>query len=139
MRNLKLLLTPGLVIGICLFSVLPAMAGSHIGVVIGGPNTASSTKIKGLRKTDKGLADQLLSLRQSNEAQRNIDLAQKNYSALLAANSDQSKMLNDYTKALTNRLSLEKDDLKFEIDSLPANALKLAVARRSAKHHQRFK
>ncbi|WP_407306793.1 hypothetical protein [Desulfosporosinus sp. SB140] len=125
MRNFKPLLTSGLVIGVCLFSAVPVMAGphNHTGVVYGGPKTASATKINALFKTDKGLANQLLSLRQSNEAQRKADLTQKNYSALLAANSDESKMVQDYTEALTARLNLEKDNIKLQMDGQAANAL----------------
>jgi len=123
MRNLKPLLTSGLVIGICLFSALPAMAnGTHNRVFSVGPNSALTSQITALRKTDKGLADQLISLKQSIQAQRKTDWAQKSYAALLAANNDQSNMVNDYTTALTDRLTLEKDALQLQTDIQLTNA-----------------
>ena len=111
MRNFKILLTSGLVIGSCLLSAMPAMAATST-----GPNAVALSTITGLRQTDKGLGDQLVSLRQSNEAQRKADWTQKNYTALLAAKNDQIKFETDYTTALNDRLTLEKDTIQLQID-----------------------
>ena len=123
MRNLKPLLTSGLVIGVCLFSALPVMAkGTHNRVFKIAPNAASTPQIMAQSQTDKGFADQLISLRQSIQAQRKVDWAQKSYTALLAANSDQSAMEKDNTTALTDRLNLEKDTIQLQIDIQATNA-----------------
>lgn len=118
MRNLKVLLTTGLVIGTCLFSSLPAMAATT-GTT--NPNASYWTQIKTLRQTDKGLGDTLHSLRQSIQAQRKTDWTQKDYSALLAAKNDQISMINDGTTALTDRLSLQKDEIQLRIDRQAKN------------------
>lgn len=115
MRNVKVLLTTGLVIGTCLFSALPAMADTT-GPLPTNPNATALAQIKALRQTDKGLADQLISIRQSNEAQRKVDWAQKSYAALLAAKNDQISFESDYTTALTDRFNLEKDTIQLQID-----------------------
>jgi len=80
-------------------------------------NASSSPQITTLRQTDKGLADQLTSLKQSNMAQLKVDKAQNNYTALLAANKDQIAQVNDYTTALTDRLNLQKDEIQLQIDN----------------------
>ncbi|MDR3586378.1 MAG: hypothetical protein P4L59_13820 [Desulfosporosinus sp.] len=120
MRNLKVLLTCGLVIGTCLFSALPAMADTPTGST--ATNAQYWSQIKQLRQTDKGLGDQLTSLRQSNAAQRKTDWAQKNYIALLAAKQDQIKFVTDYTTALTDRFALEKDTIQLQLDRQNKNA-----------------
>jgi len=45
------------------------------------PNATALTQIKALRQTDKGLGDQLVSLRKSNQAQRKTDPA-KSYNSV---------------------------------------------------------
>ena len=128
MRNLKVLLTSGLVIGSCLLSALPAMADTT-GVVppTTNPNATALAAIKELRQTDKGLGDQLVSLRQSNQAQRKADWAQKSYAALLKAKTDQISFENDYTTALTDRFNLEKDTIQLQIDRQAKNETNIAA------------
>lgn len=122
MRNVKVLLTSGLVIGSCLFSALPAMADTTTAVTpTTNPNAAALTQIKQLRQQDKELGDQLIGLRQSIQAQRKVDWTQKNYSALLTAKNDQISMLNDYTTAITDRLNLQKDTIQLQIDRQAKN------------------
>ena len=128
MRNLKVLLTSGLVIGVCLFSALPAMADTTIPVPpTPNPNATALTQIKALRLTDKGLGDQLKGLRQSNEAQRKADWAQKSYAALLKAKTDQISFEGDYTTALTDRFNLEKDNIQLQIDRQAKNETNIAA------------
>lgn len=122
MRNLKVLLTSGLVIGSCLFSALPAMADTTAPAApTVNPNTTYWTQIKALRQTDKGLGDTLQELRQNIQAQRKMDWTQKNYTVLLNAKNDQISMVNDYTTALTDRLTLRKDELQLDIDRQAKN------------------
>jgi len=126
MRNLKTLLTSGLVIGVCLFSALPAMADTTVPPTA-NPNAAALTQIKALRLTDKGLANQLHNLRLSNQTQRKADRAQKNYDALLKAKNDQISFENDYTAALTDRLNLQKDEIQLQIDRQAKNETNIAA------------
>lgn len=121
MRNLKVLLTSGLIIGSCLISALPAMAATNTT----NPNAAALAQITALRQQDKTLGDQLTSQRQSNQAQRTTDWAQKNYTALLAAKDDQIKFETDYTTALTDRFSLEKDTIQLQIDRQAKNTINI--------------
>lgn len=128
MRNLKVILTSGLVIGSCLFSALPAMAATTGPVPpTPNPNAQYWTQIKALRQTDKGLGDQLHNIRQNIEAQRKADWTQKNYTALLTAKNDQISMLNDYTTALTDRFNLQKDEIQLQIDSQAKNETNIAT------------
>ena len=131
MRNFKPLLTSGLVIGVCLFSAMPAMArGTHNRVFKIAPNAASTPQITALRQTDKGLADQLVSLKQDIQTQRKADWAQNNsagLNALLTATSDQSTMAKDYTTALTDSLNLEKDMIQLQIDIQATNATNIST------------
>lgn len=128
MRNLKVLLTSGLVIGSCLFSILPAMADTTGSVPpTTNPNATALATIKGLRQTDKGLGDQLVSLRKSNQAQRKVDRAQKNYTALSTAKEAQISSETDYTTALNDRLTMEKDVLQLQIDRQAKNETNIAA------------
>ena len=126
----KTLLTSGLIIGVCLLSALPAVAatrsnypGTHNGQInihtssASNINASLSPQITTLRQTDKRLADQLKTLKQSNRAQLKVDKAQNNYTALLAANKDQIAQVNDYTTDLTDSLNLQKDELQLQEDS----------------------
>ncbi|MDR3540115.1 MAG: hypothetical protein P4L69_03975 [Desulfosporosinus sp.] len=122
MRNLKVLLTSGLIIGSCLFSALPAMADTTAVPPTTNPNATYLAQFKELRQTDKGLGDQLVSLRQGNEAQRKADWAQKSYTALLKAKTDQISFEGDYTTALSDRFALEKDTIQLQIDRQAKNA-----------------
>ena len=80
MHNFGTLLTTGLVIGFCLSSALPTLAsGTHNPVINTDPNADSLVQIQVLHQTDKELGDQLVSLKQSNEAQRTADWAQQKY------------------------------------------------------------
>jgi uncharacterized alpha/beta hydrolase family protein len=114
MRNLKVWLTSGLVIGTCLFSALPAMADTTPPTT--NPNATALAQITTLRQQDKTLGDQLTSQRQSNQAQRKADWAQKNYTALLAAKNDQISFEGDYTTASAIRFTLEKDTIQLQLD-----------------------
>ena len=132
MRNLKVLLTSGVVIGACLLAALPTMAATTTGPVTptAKPNAAAMTQIKALRVTDKGLGDQLIVLRQSNEAQRKADRAQKSaagLNALLAANTDQISFESDHTTARADMLTLEKDTIQLQIDRQAKNATNIAA------------
>ncbi|SPF41253.1 conserved exported hypothetical protein [Candidatus Desulfosporosinus infrequens] len=117
MRNLKTLLTSGLVIGTCLFSAVPAMAAT----TTTNPNAAALTQIQTLRQQDKTLGDQLTSQRQSNQTQRTADWAQKNYTALSKAKTDQISFEGDYTTSLTDRFKLELDTIQLQADRQAKN------------------
>ncbi|MDR3584993.1 MAG: hypothetical protein P4L59_06660 [Desulfosporosinus sp.] len=119
MKNLKTLVTSGLVIGVCLFSALPAIADTSGST--SNPNATALASIKSLRQTDKGLAGQLKSLRQSNQAQRKADRAQKKTAPLLVAKNDQISFEADYSTALNDRLTLEKDTIQLQIDRQAKN------------------
>ena len=125
MRNVKVLLTTGLVIGTCLFSALPAMADTTGPAP--NPNATALAQIKALRQTDKGLADQLISIRQSIQDQRKTDWSQKSYTTLLNAKNDQISMISDYTTALTDRLTLRKDIIQLEIDRQAKNETNIST------------
>ena len=128
MRNLKVLLTSGLVIGTCLFSVLPAMAATTAPVApTANPNATYWTQIKALRQTDKGLGDTLHGLRQSIQAQRKADWSQKSYTSLLNAKNDQISMISDYTTALTDRLTMRKDIIQLDIDRHAKNETNIST------------
>jgi hypothetical protein len=128
MRHLKTLLTSGLVIGACIISALPAMAATTTGPVTptAKPNAAAMTQIKALRQTDKGLADQLIVLRKSNQAQRKADRTKKDLAPLLAATNDQISFETTYTTARADRLNLQKDELQLQIDRQSKNATNIA-------------
>ena len=127
MRNLKVLLTSGVVIGACLLAALPAMADTSVVPPATNPNASALTQIKTLRQTDKGLADQLKSLRQSNQAQRKAERTQKNTAALLKAKTDQISFEGDYTTALNDRLTLQKDELQLQINRQAKNETNIAA------------
>jgi len=131
MRHLKTLLTSGLVIGACIVSALPAMAATTVPVTpTAKPNAAAMTQIKALRQTDKGLGDQLIVLRKSNQAQRKVDRSQKNaagLNALLAATNDQISFETTYTTARADKLNLKKDELQLQIDRQAKNATNIAT------------
>lgn len=120
MRNLKTLVTGGLVVGVCLLATLPAMATTAEKAKATNPNADLLAQIKTLRQTDKGLADQLKTV--NAKTQRKDDWAQKNYTALLAAKNDQISFEKDYTTALNARFTLEKDNIQLQIDRQAKNA-----------------
>ena len=121
MRNLKTLLTSGLIIGVCLVSALPAVAATKTP----DPNADLLAQIKTLTQTEKGLADQLTSL--DIQTQRKIARAQKNFAALLAAKNDQISFEPDNTTARAYRLTLEKDNIQLQIDRQAKNATNITA------------
>ncbi|MDR3540119.1 MAG: hypothetical protein P4L69_04005 [Desulfosporosinus sp.] len=125
MRNLKVLLTSGLIIGSCLVFALPAIAANTGSTT--NPNAAALTTIKGLRQTDKELGVQLVNLRQSNQAQRKVDRSQKSYDALLKAKTDQISFETDNTTAQAYKLNLEKDTIQLRIDRQAKNQTNIAA------------
>jgi len=130
MRHLKVLLTSGVVIGACIISALPAMAATTASVTPTAKpnaNATAMTQIKALRQTDKGLADQLIVLRKSNQAQSKADRAKKDLVPLLAATNDQISFETTYTKARADRLNLQKDEIQLQIDRQAKNATNIAA------------
>ena len=128
MRHFKTLLTSGLVIGACIISALPVMAATTGPITpTAQPNAASMTQIKALRQTDKGLADQLIVLRKSNQAQRKADRAKKDLAPLLAAKNDQISFETTYTTARADRLNLQRDEIQLQIDRQAKNKTNIAA------------